>query len=45
MVESSVFTLLASGGISVGGLEDTDGVICLRPDENPGFLLDRQHRC
>ena len=44
IVGSSVFTLLASDRVSVAGLEDTDGVICLRPDENLGLLLDRQHR-
>ena len=34
MMGSSVFTQLVSGGVSVVGIEDSDGVICLRPDEN-----------
>ena len=48
MVGSSVFTLLVSDEVSVVGLENTDGVIFPRPDENPGLLLDllyqRRHR-
>ena len=43
MVGSSACTLLESGGGSAGGLEDADGVICLRPTENPGPLRDRMH--
>ena len=40
---SSVFTLLVSGGVSVVGLEDTDGIFSLCRDENPGLLLDLRH--
>ena len=40
---SYAITGLEAGGGSGGGLEDADGVICLRPTEKPGLLLDRIH--